>query len=367
MNQNLSPTIIAMLTCFALPIASSNACTSLVVSAGDGGFVYGRTMEFGANLGSNLIVIPRNFSITATAPGEPVGTGGKTWKTKYAATGTNFFNMPLLCEGINEKGLTGGLFYFPNFAEFQPLPKGGAERSIGNIELVTYVLTNFATTDEIKQGLPKVIVTGIAVAALQNQVPPMHYSFHDAAGKSVVVEYTDGGMLNVYDNPTTVLTNSPPFPDHLNTLSQFQQITQYALPPMQIGDLMLPSMGTGSGSSALPGGYTPPSRFVQAFFKRNFAPEPATSAEAVPLVFHFMNNFDIPPGLVGEVTGATNPFSYETTEWTSAVDMKNLRYHIHTFGNSAVRFVDLNEVDLNADKIRTIKLDQESSYTNLSK
>lgn len=47
--------------------------------------------------------------------------------------------------------------------------------------------------------------------------------------------------------------------------------------------------------------------------------------------------------------------------------MKNLRYHIHTFGNSAVRFVDLNEVDLNAGKIRTINLDQESSYTKLSK
>ena len=367
MKRYLSSKITAMLTCLSLSAASANACTSLVVSAGDGGFVYGRTMEFGANLGSNLIIVPRNFSITATAPGETVGKGGKTWKTKYAATGTNFFDMPLFCEGINEKGLTGGLFYFPNFAEFQSLPKGEAANSIGNIELVTYVLTNFATTDEIKEGLPKIIVTGIAMAALQNEVPPTHYSFHDAAGKSVVVEYTDGGTLNIYDNPTTVLTNSPTFPEHLNTLSQFQQISQYALPPMQVGDMKLPSMGTGSGSSALPGGYTPPSRFVQAFFKRNFAPEPPTSAEAVPLVFHFMNNFDIPPGLVGEVTEGTTPFTYETTEWTSAVDMKNLRYHIHTFGNPAVRFVDLKEVDLNADKIRTVKLDQKSSYTNLSK
>ena len=33
-----------------------------------------------------------------------------------------FFNMPLFCEGMNEKGLTGGLFYFPGFAEFQKVP-----------------------------------------------------------------------------------------------------------------------------------------------------------------------------------------------------------------------------------------------------
>ncbi len=81
-------------------------------------------MEFGVNLGSNLIVIPRNYSITATAPGKSVGTGGKTWATKYAATGTNFFDMPLVCEGINEKGLTGGLFYFPIFAQFQSISEG---------------------------------------------------------------------------------------------------------------------------------------------------------------------------------------------------------------------------------------------------
>lgn len=351
-----------------LALASpSTACTSLVVTAQDGGPVYGRTMEFGEDLHSNLIIIPRNLSVTASVPGQPLGKGGRTWKTKYAATGTNFFGMPLFCEGINEKGLTGGLFYFPNFAEYQqPIP-GKEDQSISCIDFVTYVLTNFATTDEIRAALPQLVVTGIKLPALGDQVPPVHFSFHDLSGKSIVVEYTNGGTLNIYDNPTTVLTNAPDFPAHLTNLSQYATITRYPLAPMTVGTMTLPATGSGIGTNSLPGGYMPPARFVRAYFTRTFAPQIATSAELVPIVFHLMNGYDIPPGLVGESPEGKSPYTYETTEWTSAVDMKNLRYHIHTYANSAVRYVDLNEVNLDADAVRFIALDQPETFQSLSK
>lgn len=347
------------------PIAS--ACTSMVVTAADGGRVYGRTMEFGVSLGSNLIIIPRNYSITASAPGQPLGKGGRTWKTKYGATGTNFFGLPLLCEGINEKGLTGGLFYFPNFAEFQTPAKGEESQSIGCTDFVTYVLTNFKDTDEIRAGLPKLVVTGIKMPALGDQVPPMHFSFHDTAGKNIVVEYTHDGTLHIYDNPTTVLTNAPDFPAQLTNLSQYATVTRYLLPPLEAGGVKLPATGTGIGTNNLPGGYMPPARFVRAYFTRTFAPPAATSVEMVPLVFHLMNGYDIPPGMVGQSPVGKVPFVYETTEWTSSVDLKNLRYHIRTFANSTVRFVDLNEVDLDAPTIRTIELNQPETFTDLSK
>lgn len=349
------------------PISPTLACTSMVVPAEDGGYVYGRTMEFGASLGSNLIVMPRNFPITATGPGQPVGKGGLTWKTKYGATGPNFFNMPLFCEGMNEKGLTGGLFYFPGFAEFQKVPDGKDGQSIDCTELVTYVLTNYATTDEIKELLPKVTVTGNPLASLGGIVPPVHFSFHDSGGKSVVVEYTHDGTLNIYDNPSTVLTNSPPFPQQINNLSQYGNISRYPRPAMEINGTKLVPMGTGSGSTGLPGGFLPDSRFVRAYFCAANAPKMSTSSELVPIVFHLMNQFDIPPGLVGETPEGKTPFTYETSEWTSAADMKNLRYHIRTFGNSQVRFIDLNQVDLDASAIHTVKLDQKETYENLSK
>lgn len=350
-----------------LPASSLPACTSLMVTAADGGTVYGRTMEFGVSLDSDLIVIPRNYAFTGTAEGQPIGQGGLAWKSKYGATGTNFFGLSLLCEGINDQGLTGGLFYFPNFAEYQQPAKGDEGKTIGCTDVVTYVLTNFKDTDEIKAGLPKIFVTGVKVAALGNNVPPVHFSFHDKAGKSVVVEYTNGGTLNVYDNPTTVLTNAPDFPAQLNNLSQYATITKYPQPALDANGLSLPATGSGIGTNTLPGGYMPPARFVRAFFTRNFAPQFATSAEAVPLVFRLMNGYDIPPGMVGQSPEGKTPFAYEITEWTSSVDMKNLRYHIRTYANPSVRYVDLNEVDLDAADIRTISLDQKESYQDLSK
>ena len=278
-----------------------------------------------------------------------------------------FFNMPLFCEGMNEKGLTGGLFYFPGFAEFQKVPNGKDGQSIDCIELVTYVLTNYASTDEIKENLPKITVTGNPLAALGDLVPPIHFSFHDAKGKSVVVEYTHDGTLNIYDNPTTVLTNAPPFPQQLNNLAQYGGISRYPRPPMEVNGTKLAPMGSGSGSMELPGGFLPDARFVRAYFCAANAPKTSASSKLVPIVLHLMNQFDIPPGLVGETPEGKTPFTYETTEWTSSADMKNLRYHIRTFGNSQVRFIDLNQVNLDASAIRTVKLDQKETYENLSK
>lgn len=343
------------------------ACTSMVVTSEDGGQVYGRTMEFGVSLGSNLIVIPRNYAMSGSVTGQPLGQGGRKWTSKYGATGTNFFGLPLLCEGINEQGLTGGLFYFPNFAEYQTPEAGKEDQSLGCTDVVTYILTNFANTDEIKAELPKLVVTGVKVPALGNEVPPVHFSFHDRAGKSVVIEYTKGGELNIYDNPTTVLTNAPTFPEQLNNLSQYATITQYPVSPIKASGAVLPVSGTGIGTNSLPGGYMPPARFVRAYFTKAFAPKAASSAAMVSTVFHLMNGYDIPPGLVGQTPEGKTPFVYKITEWTSAIDMKNLRYHIRTFANSAIRYVDLNEVDINAKVVRTVDLDQPESYQDLSK
>ena len=49
-------------------VAGAIACTSMLLPAKDGGFVYGRTLEFGLDLNSQLIVIPRKLTYTATGP-----------------------------------------------------------------------------------------------------------------------------------------------------------------------------------------------------------------------------------------------------------------------------------------------------------
>ena len=140
------------------PVAGALACTSMLLPAKDGGFVYGRTLEFGLDLKSQLIVIPRNITFTGTGPQGVVGQGGMTWKSKYAATGANALGLPVVLDGFNEKGLAGGLFNFPGYADFQVVPPGKEKQSLASFELLTYILTNFATVDEVKAGVPKIFV-----------------------------------------------------------------------------------------------------------------------------------------------------------------------------------------------------------------
>ena len=351
-------------------VAGAIACTSMLLPAKDGGFVYGRTLEFGLDLKSQLIVIPRKLTYTATGPQGRVGQGGMTWTAKYAATGANALGLPIILDGFNEKGLAGGLFNFPGFAEFQTVPPGKEKQSLASFELLTYILTNFATVDEVKAGVPKIFVAGVKLPQFGNMVPPAHFSIHDASGKSIVIEYTNGGTLNIYDNPTHVLTNAPPFPFQLQNLSQYQYVTSAVLPPMKVGNTELAAPSSGDGMNGLPGGFLAPARFVRAYFAQANAPKLNTSSETVGMAFHLMNPFDLPPGSIGTSAkgggegGGVDGF--ETTEWTAVSDLKNLRYYIKTYDNADVRMIDLGKTDLNAEAIKMIDLDQKQVVKDLT-
>ena len=52
-------------TVFLAATTSVEACTGVTVKAKDGGVAFGRTMEFGAELQSNVIVVPRNYELKA--------------------------------------------------------------------------------------------------------------------------------------------------------------------------------------------------------------------------------------------------------------------------------------------------------------
>src|SRR6202011_1358623 len=107
-----------------------------------GGYVYGRTLEFGLQLKSQFMIVPRNLVMVGTGPDGKFGVGGMNWTTKCAVTGANAFGLPLMLDGFNEKGMSGGLFNFPGFAQFQTVPPGKANRSIASFELLSFILTS---------------------------------------------------------------------------------------------------------------------------------------------------------------------------------------------------------------------------------
>ena len=363
--RKLISAIAAAAMAFTGPVA--NACTSFLLKAENGEFVYGRTLEFALMLKSQIIVMPRGYENKGVGPDGKAGSG-LIYKAKYAATGMNALGLPVVIDGINEKGLAAGMFFFPNLAKFQDVSKDEAANSIASYELVNYILTQFATIDEVKAGIRNVKVSNVELAVFKGPAP-VHYSVHDAAGNTVAIEYING-QLQVTDNPTSVMTNAPSIQWHLDSLSMYATSTPAPVPPFTINGKSFPQWSTGGGQVAQPGDYSSQSRFIRAAFLVASAPKFKDPAAGMPLAFHLLNQFDIPPGAIQTTAGGSaggGVAGYEITEWTASADLKNGIYQFRTYANPAIRQVSLKSLDLDAKQIRYIAIDEPATVTDISK
>ena len=344
-------------------LAASNppavACTGIRIKPQDGSVIAARTLEFAADLHSNIIVIPRATESAGTVPGD--GTGLR-WKSKYGVVGANGFNMPAIVDGLNEKGLGIGLFYFPGYAEYQEVKAEDVGKAIAPWELPVYLLGNCANVEEAVQAVRSIRV-GEVVQKDMGYVPPCHYIVNDASGQCIVLEYV-GGELKIHDNPLGVVTNSPTFDWHITNLRNYVNLTVNNVPPVDIAGIKFPSFGQGSGMLGLPGDFTPPSRFIRAVAFSQSALPVATADEGVLQAFHLLNQFDIPKGAARGVDNGKEIADY--TLWTSASDLKNHRYYFRTFDNSRIRMIDLTKMDLDAKEIRTISMAGKEAIEDLS-
>ena len=274
-------------------VPSAQACTSFLLRTSDGGVVYGRTMEFGFQLTSEAIVLPRQFAFSATGPG---GKPGLVWTSKYGAVGLNAFGLPVLTDGMNEKGLAGGILYFPGYAGYANPVATDPAKALAPWEFLTWALTSFATVAEVKAALAGVAIIDVAQPNL-GITPPFHYTLHDAGGASIVIEPVNG-TLRVYDNPLGVMTNAPTFDWHLTNLKNYVKISPVNAEAITINGVTISSFGQGSGLLGIPGDPTPPSRFVRALGYAISAKKLPSGEQSVRLAEHILNNFDIPMGFI---------------------------------------------------------------------
>jgi len=315
------------------------SCTGIFLKTDQNRHVYARTLEFGQDLQSKILFMPRNYTLRGATPaGENTGL---EWQTKYAAIGTNAFDENHFIDGVNEVGLAGGLFYFPGFAEYQIVNEQDYAQSLPIWQLLTWILTNFSTVCEVKNALPSVLVSATVFPPL-NEVVPAHLIVHDTLGNSIVVEYTNG-QLHIHDNPLGVITNSPNFEWHMTNLRNYIHLSPVNSAPRITAGLTLKQLGQGSGMLGLPGDFTPPSRFVRAVAYQQASPLVATELEGVYQAFHILNNFDIPYGAVRDASG-----DLEYTPWTSVTDLHNKIFYWRTHKNFQLQKVELMTLDLNA-------------------
>ncbi len=330
----------------------ATACTGIRLKAEDGTIVHARTLEFAVDLQSNVIMVPRGYSRIGTTPDSEKGLA---WKSKYASLGANGVSLPYIFDGLNEKGLAVGTFYFPGTVGYMPYKPADAGKTIAPWEVGSWILENFATVEEVKANARKIVVPNVVLKAW-GFAPPVHYVVHDASGKSIVLEYVDG-QLNIHDNPLGVMSNSPTFDWHMTNLRNYVNILHTNLPPIQLGDVKLMPFGQGSGMLGLPGDFTPPSRFVRAVaFSQSLLPS-KTGEDAVLQAFHLLNNFDIPKGAArDEKKDEHGNILADYTTWTSANDLKRKRFYFRTYDKSQIRMVDLMKMNLDSKEITVIPM-----------
>jgi choloylglycine hydrolase len=328
-------------------VQSLLACTGIRLTAQDGTVVHARTLEFAIDLHSDVLMVPRGFARTGTTPD---GKEGLKWKAKYASVGLNGVGLPVLFDGLNEKGLAAGMFYFPTSAGYMPYTAADAGKTIAQWEVGSWILENFASVEEVKANIGKIVVPAVVFGGW-GFAPEAHYIVHDASGKSIVIEYV-GGKLTVYNNPLGVITNSPAFDWQMTNLRNYLNFSMTNAPPVKLGSVTLEPFGQGSGMLGLPGDFTPPSRFVRAVaFSHSVLPS-KTGHDAVLEAFHVLNQFDIPKGAAREhEKDAHGNVMADYTLWTAASDLKKKQYYFRTYDNSQIRMLDLMKMDLDAKDI----------------
>lgn len=345
----------ALLSLAALLTANQPAlaCTGGALIAKDGGVAVGRTLEFGKALDSVLAVWPAGSEFTGQTP---TGSNGLKWKSKYGFVGpTAATNYDMVLDGINDQGLNVGLFYFPGYAQYAEATPENVAKGMAPAQVTAWILSNFANVAEVKENIGKIALLPVPLALIGGIVPDLHIKVQDPSGEAIVIEPRSGKLL-VHDNPVRVLTNAPEFPWMLTNLNNYLDMSADYPANRKIGDLELSPFGMGGGSLGLPGDFSPPSRFVRmAFYLQNALPQ-ATSSEAVGTMFHFLNNFDIPPGAAMPPAGTSEKYP-DYTSWTVVSDLAKKQYHWKTYGNQNVRVINLAQaLKASGNKMLTVEM-----------
>lgn len=348
--------IVVIMVLFGFQPRETNACTGIRLIAKDGTTVYGRSMEWGTfDLHSRVAIIPRGFAFQGLTPD---GHNGKKWKAKYGVVGLDMLEKNPLGDAMNEQGLAAGLFYHPRYAKYAKYDKALAAQTITAVDVIAYILTQYASIEEVKTGLEKVRVVPVVEEALGIPVDA-HWMVTEPSGKSIVIEYLNG-KLTIFDNPLGVITNAPTYDWHMTNLKNYLNLSAVALPSKNIESLDFTPLGGGSGMIGLPGDYTPPSRFVRAVAWTQTARPTKDSKETVYEVFRILDNFNLPLGSAeGSDSAAANLKGMRSsTIWTTAWDLTGKKLYFHTQHNRRVRKVDLNSLSFSGKKIIHVQLDE---------
>ncbi len=334
----------------AIFAADSDACTGISLRAADGSRVVARTVEWAATpMQCGYVVAPRGHAHQSYTP---TGENGLKYKAVYGYVGIYTEYEPFVVEGINESGLSAGLFFFPQYGEYAPYVAADNDKTLCDMQFVSWVLSQFSSIDQVKDAMKE-----ITLVTLNHKIGAVHWRISEPNGRMVVLEVV-AGVPHFYENTLGVLTNAPGFPWHMTNLNNYVNLEPGSAADNEIAPgIVLKPLGHGSGMLGLPGDFTAPSRFVRATFFQTTSPTWPTGFDTVVQAFHILNNFDIPVGSQHQKADIPKNLP-SATQFTAATDQTDMKFYYRTAWNSNIRCIDLMDIDFHKVKYQSHPLDQ---------
>lgn len=287
-------------------------CTRVVYLGEQDRVLTARSMDWNADLGTNLWVFPRGLARQGGG-----GPRSLTWTSRYGSVIATGYDVSTT-DGMNECGLVANALWlvessYPRLDDLRPKLSLGA--------WAQYVLDSFATVAEAVEALARedfaVVTAGVPG---QPREATMHLSISDASGDSAICEYLDGTLQIHHDRAHQVMTNSPPFVQQLAVDAYWRGI---------------------GGTVMLPGTNRAADRYVRASFYINAVPQVEDRTIATAAVFGVIRNASVPYGI--STPGQPN---ISSTQWRTVADHKDRRYYFDSALRPSVIWVSLDRLDL---------------------
>lgn len=315
-------------------------CSAMGWRTGDGLRLLGRNFDFNRMAGDTRVTfLPRGMELRLTRD-------GPARRARYAMAGMGLLavpGVPLLYDGVNERGLMAAQLYYRGLARYPSAPRPGTE-ALQPPMAVGYLLSACATVDEAAAALRDRVT--LVDRPLLGTVPPLHWCFSDCTGEVMVAEPDDGG-LRIHRNTVGVMTNSPSYGWHRMNLLNYAGVRDLDYDALELGEERLEPCFSGSGAQGLPGDWSSPSRFVRLAFLRKYAVPGRGEAQGVARLFRLMESAAFPLGMVRvgqpgsptELDQGVVPWDY--TLYTAVLCAQTGRYCWTTYDNPAVRSLEL--------------------------
>ena len=323
-------------------------CTAVSFKTRD--HYFGRNLDLEYALDEAVVVMPRRYPLDFRHMPQ------LNTHLSMIGTATVIDGQSLYYDATNETGLSIAALNFPQNAYYPPIKPSGI--NIAPFELIPFLLAQCSCVSQARVLLGRVTLAAIPFSEAL-PLTPLHFLISDK-DESIVVEPIKDG-LKIYDNPTGILTNNPPFDAQLAHLSRFAALSSCD-PENHLDPLLnLSPCSRGTGAIGLPGDLTSASRFVRAVFHKAHSLCGDTSEESVTQFFHILASVAHTRGsvMVGDLP--------EITVYSSCCDTKRGIYYYTTYENSQISAIDMRKENLDGNALSVFPLIRRQQFLWLNR